>query len=105
MLLAKKGVVFYGVLVFNVLCRSCSSHTTFVELLYLGKDKLKKVYIGYKVKTTECLNLHIESKYHVSVQILLYISSQINNIHKYFYLVFSCIISIIIVFAPTISNP
>ena len=84
MLLAKKGIVFLWSLVFNVLCRSCSNHTTFVELLYLGKDKSKKVYIGYKVKTTECLNLHIESKYHASVQILLYISSQINNIHKYF---------------------
>ena len=37
-----------GVLGLNTLCKSCSSHTTFVGLLYFGGDKSEKVYIGYK---------------------------------------------------------
>ena len=57
----------------------CSSHTTLVELLYPGGDK-----------------------YRASVQIVLCNSFlYTNNIHKY-YLVSRCVISIIIVIAPTI---
>ena len=44
--LARKGVLFYGVL---GLCRGCFSHTTLVGLLYPGGNKSKKVCIGYKV--------------------------------------------------------
>lgn len=105
-LLAKKCILFYGTLVFNVLYRVCSSHTTFVGLLYLRRGKSKNVNTGYKIKTTECLNLHIESEsHHVSIQITLCIFSQLNNIQKYFYLVFSYVIFIIIMFASTIFNP
>lgn len=105
-LLAKKCILFYGTLVFNVLYRDCSSHTTFVGLLYFRRGKSKNVNTGYKIKTTECLNLHIESEsHHASIQITLCIFSQLNNIHKYFYLVFSYVIFIIIMFASTIFNP
>ena len=47
--LAKKGVLSGGVLGLNILCRGCTSHTTLVELLYLGGDKSEKVCTGYKV--------------------------------------------------------
>ena len=47
--LARKGVLSGGALGLNTLCRGCSSHTTFVRLLYLGEDKSKKVCTGYKV--------------------------------------------------------
>jgi len=46
--LAKKGVLSGGVLGLNTLCKSCSSYTTLVGLLYLGGDKSEKVYTGYK---------------------------------------------------------
>ena len=46
---AKKGVLFYRVLGLNTLCKGCSSHTTFVRLLYPRGDKLEKVCTGYKV--------------------------------------------------------
>ena len=38
-LLARKGVLSGGALGLNTLCRSCSSHTTLVGLLYPGGDK------------------------------------------------------------------
>ena len=44
-----KGVLSSGVLGLNTLCRGCSCHTTLVRLLYLGGDKLEKVYTGYEV--------------------------------------------------------
>ena len=47
--LAKKGVLSSGVLGLNTLGRSCSSHTTFVGLLYPSGDKSEKVYTSYKV--------------------------------------------------------
>ena len=34
--LVKKGVLSYGVLDLNTLCRSCFNHKTFVGLLYLS---------------------------------------------------------------------
>ena len=101
--LAKKGVLSSGVLGLNTLGRSCSSHTTFVGLLYPRGDKSEKVYTSYKVQPTKALNLLQESKCRTSVQIgLCNFSLQINNIQKY-YLVSFCVISIIIVFAPTSS--
>ena len=48
-LLARKGVLFGGALGLNTLCRSCSSHTTLVGLLYPGGDKSEMVCTGYKV--------------------------------------------------------
>ena len=48
-LLARKGVLSGGTLGLNTLCRGCSSHTTLVGLLYLGGDKLEKVYTDYKI--------------------------------------------------------
>ena len=48
-LLARKGVLSGGALGLNTLCRGCSSHTTLVGLLYLGGDKLEKVYTDYKI--------------------------------------------------------
>ena len=47
--LARKGVLFGRVLGLNTLCRSCSSHTTLVGLLYPGGDKLETVCTSYKV--------------------------------------------------------
>ena len=47
--LARNGVLFGRVLGLNTLCRSCSSHTTLVGLLYPGGDKLETVCTGYKV--------------------------------------------------------
>ena len=47
--LARKGVLSNGDLGLNTLCRSHSSHTTLVGLLYLRGDKSKKVCTGYKV--------------------------------------------------------
>ena len=47
--LVRKGVLSGRVLGLNTLCRCCSSHTTLVGLLYLGGDKLEKVYTGYNV--------------------------------------------------------
>ena len=44
-----KGVIFGGVLGLNTLCKGCSSHITFVGLLYPGGDKSKTVCTGYKV--------------------------------------------------------
>ena len=100
-LFAKKGVLFYGALGLNTLCRDCSSHMTFVRLLYPKGDKLEKVCIGYKVQPTKGLNFLKESECRNSVQITLCISYlQINNILKYYSVSF-CVISIIIVFAPT----
>ena len=47
--LARKGLFSSGALGLNTLYRGYSSHTTFVELLYLGGEKLETVYTGYKV--------------------------------------------------------
>ena len=47
--LARKGVLFGGVLGLNTLCRGRSSHTTLVRLLYPRGDKSEKVYTGYKI--------------------------------------------------------
>ena len=47
--LARKGVLSGGALGLNTLCRDCSSHTTFVGLLYPGGDKSEKVCTGYEV--------------------------------------------------------
>ena len=47
--MARKGVLSGGTLGLNTLCRSCSSHTTLVGLLYPRRDKSEKVCIGYKV--------------------------------------------------------
>ena len=47
--LARKGVLFYGALGLNTLCRDYSSHTTLVGLLYPGGDKSEKVCTGYEV--------------------------------------------------------
>ena len=47
--LARKGVLSGGALGLNTLCRSCSSHTTLVGLLYPGGDKSEKVCTDYKV--------------------------------------------------------
>ena len=47
--MARKGVLSGGALGLNTLCRSCSSHTTLVGLLYPGGNKSEKVCIGYKV--------------------------------------------------------
>ena len=47
--MARNGVLSGGALGLNTLCRSCSSHTTLVGLLYPRRDNSKKVYIGYKV--------------------------------------------------------
>ena len=47
--LAKNGVLSGGVLGLNTLCRSRSSHTTLVGLLYPGGDRLEKVCTDYKV--------------------------------------------------------
>ena len=48
----KKKVFFFffwgGTLGFNTLCNGCSSHMTFVELLYLREDKSDKVCTDYK---------------------------------------------------------
>ena len=98
---AKKGVLFYGVLGMNTLCKGCSSHTTFVRLLYPKGDKLEKVCTGYKVQPSKGLNFLKESECRASVQIMLCISYlQINNILKHYSVSF-CVISIIIVFAQT----
>ena len=69
--LARKGVLFGRVLGLNTLCRSCSSHTTLVGLLYLGGDKLETVCTGYKVQQTKGLNLLKESECRALVQIML----------------------------------
>ena len=47
--LAKKGVLFSGVLGLNTLCRGCSNHMTFVGLLHPLRDKSEKVCTCYKV--------------------------------------------------------
>ena len=47
--LSKKGVLSGGALGLNPLCRSDSSHTTLVGLLYPEGDKSEKVCTGYKV--------------------------------------------------------
>ena len=88
----------------NTLCKSCSSHTTFVGLLYPKGDKSEKVCIGYEVWPTKGLNLFKESECRVSVQIVLCNSFlYTNNIQKY-YSVSRCVISIIIVITPTLTN-
>ena len=46
--LARKGVLSGGALGLNTLCRGCSSHTTFVGLLYPRGDKLENVCTDYK---------------------------------------------------------
>ena len=103
-LLARKGVLFGGVLGLNTLCRSCSSHTTLVGLLYPGGDKSEKVYTGYKIQLTRVLNLLKESECRASVQIVLCnFLFYVNNIKKY-YSISHCVISIIIVFASTVST-
>ena len=103
-LFAKKGVLFYGALGLNTLCRGCSIHTKLVRLLYRKGDKSEKVCIGYKVQPTKRLNLLKESECCASVQIVLCnFFLYINNIKKY-YSVSRCIISIIIVFAPAQIN-
>ena len=70
-LLARKGVLSGGVLGLNTLCRSCSSHTTLVGLLYPRGDKSEKVCTGYKIQPTKGLNLLKESECRASVQIVL----------------------------------
>ena len=100
--LARKGVLSGGVLGLNTLCRDCSSHITLVGLLYPGGDKSEKVCTGYKVYPTKGLNLLKESECRASVQIVLCNSFlYTNNIQKY-YSVSRCVISIIIVIAPTL---
>ena len=47
--LARKGILSGGALGLNTLCRSYSSHTTLVGLLYPGGDKSEKVCTGYEV--------------------------------------------------------
>ena len=47
--LARKGVLFGGVLGLNILYKGCSSHTTLVGLLYPGEDKSEKVCTSYEV--------------------------------------------------------
>ena len=42
--LARNGVLSGGVLGLNTLCKGCSSYTTLVGLLYLGRDKSEKVF-------------------------------------------------------------
>ena len=102
----KKGVLSggaLGALGLNTLCKGCSSHTTLVGLLYPREDKLEKVYIDFKVQTTKGLNLLKESECRASVQIVLCnFFLYVNNLQKY-YSVSRCVISIIIVFAPTAS--
>ena len=66
-----KGVLSSGVLGLNTLCRGRSSHTTLVRLLYLGGDKLEKVYTGQEVQPTKGLNLLKESECRALVQIVL----------------------------------
>ena len=100
--LARKGVLSVGVLGLNTLCRGCSSHTTLVGLLYPGGDKSEKVCTGYEVYPTKGLNLLKESECRASIQIVLCNSFlYTNNIQKY-YSVSRCVISIIIVIAPTL---
>ena len=97
-----KGVIFGGVLGLNTLCKGCSSHMTLVGLLYPGGDKSETVCTGYKVQPTKGLNLLKESECCALVQIVLCIPFlYINNIQKY-YSVSLCVISSIIVFAPTL---
>ena len=75
---------------------------TLVGLLYPGGDKSETVCTGYKVQPTKGLNLLKESECCALVQIVLCIPFlYINNIQKY-YSVSRCVISIIIVFAPTV---
>ena len=69
--MANKGIFSGRALDLNTLYRSCSSHTTFVGLLYFGGDKLEKVYTGYNVQPTKGLNLFKESECHALVQIVL----------------------------------
>ena len=71
---AKKSVLFYGVLGLNTLCRGCSSHMTFVGLLYPRGHKLEKVCTGYKVLPVKGLNFLKESECRASIQIMLCIS-------------------------------
>ena len=47
--LARKGVFSGGILGLNTLCKGCSNHTTFVELLYPEGNEPEKVCIDYKV--------------------------------------------------------
>ena len=47
--LARKGVLFGGVLGLNTLCIGCSRHTTLAGLLYLGGDKSVTVCTSYKI--------------------------------------------------------
>ena len=47
--LARKGVFSGGILGLNTLCRGCSNHMTFVELLYPEGDEPEKVCVDYKV--------------------------------------------------------
>ena len=47
--LANKGIFSGGALDLNTLYRSCSSHTTFVGLLYFERDKSDKVCTSYKI--------------------------------------------------------
>ena len=101
--MARKGVLSGGVLGLNTLCRGRSSHTTLVRLLYPGGDKSEKVYTGYKIYPTKGLNLLKESECRALVQIVLCNSFlYTNNIQKN-YSISRCIISIIIVIAPTFS--
>ena len=99
-----KGVLFGGALGLNTLCRGCSSHTTIVGLLYFGGDKLEKVCTGYEVQPTKGLNLLKESKCCTLVQIVLCNSFLYTNNIKKYYLISRCVISIIIVVAPTHLN-
>ena len=47
--MTRKGVLFGGALGLNTLCRSCSSHTTLVGLLYPRGDNSEKVCTSYKI--------------------------------------------------------
>ena len=97
-----KGVLSGGVLGLNTLYKGCSSHTTLVGLLYPGGDKSEKVCTSQEVQPTKGLNLLKESECRTSIQIVLCNSFlYTNNIQKY-YSVSRCVISIIIVIAPTV---
>ena len=77
-------------------------NTTLVGLLYPEGNKSEKVCTGYEVQSTKGFNLLKESECHTSVQIMLCNSFlYTNNIQKY-YSVSRCVISIIIVIAPTL---
>ena len=105
-----QGMVFFLVELWA--CRGCSSHTILAGLLYSWGDKSEKVCTsykvqptkgctGYKVQPTKGLNLLKESECRASVQIVLCNSFlYTNNIQKY-YSISRCVISIIIVIAPT----